>query len=275
MNEPAGVATLAVMPDMEWSPRWYLWDGGFLAVGRGRGTVPPHAHHAIQICIAAEGHFRIADAAGDWRDCAAVIVRPDITHAYDGNGTIGAMLFVDPESVEGLWLRASLVSDVTVVPPLRAERCVVELRTFVEEPLAALGAPELIRHMIECLCAGPPPARRVDPRVTSVLNRIRESRDLRISLEDAAASVFLSPGRFAHLFTEHVGLPFRRYMLWRKLARAMLGVARGLNLAEAAHSADFADAAHFTRTCNQMFGIPPSVMLKGEFFEIDPPVVAA
>jgi len=42
---------------------------------------------------------------------------------------------------------------------------------------------------------------------------IRESDDLRMSVEDAAAMAFLSPSRFAHLFKEQVGLPFRRYML--------------------------------------------------------------
>jgi AraC family transcriptional regulator len=121
------------------------------------------------------------------------------------------------------------------------------------------------------MCAGAPPARKMDERITKVLHEIRSSDDLRISLESAAASVFLSDGRFAHLFKQQVGLPFRRYMLWRKLARAMVAIGRERTLVAAAHAADFADAAHLTRTFHQMFGIPPSVMMQGEFFEIESP----
>jgi AraC family transcriptional regulator len=92
-----------------------------------------------------------------------------------------------------------------------------------------------------------------------------------MSIEDAAAMVFLSPSRFAHVFKQQVGLPFRRYMLWRKLARALLMIGRERTIATAAHAADFADAAHLTRTFYQMFGIPPSAMMRGEFFEIPSP----
>jgi AraC-like DNA-binding protein len=82
---------------------------------------------------------------------------------------------------------------------------------------------------------------------------------------------FLSPSRFAHLFKQQVGLPFRRYMLWRKLTRAMLVIGRERTISTAAHEADFADASHLTRTFYQMFGLPPSVMMRGEFFEIASP----
>jgi AraC-like DNA-binding protein len=107
--------------------------------------------------------------------------------------------------------------------------------------------------------------------VTQVLQAIRTSDDLRISLERAASQACLSPSRFAHLFKEQVGLPFRRYMLWRKLTRAVLSIAREGTMAAAAHAADFADAAHLTRTFSEMFGVSPSVMMRGDFFEIDPP----
>jgi AraC family transcriptional regulator len=266
-------ATDAATPPSRWTgtPNWYLWDGGFAALGRSEGIVPPHEHHAIQIVVAVDGTVGIQGKRGDWRMAAGVIVRPDVLHSYNGNGAVGAMIFVDPESAEGVWLKTSLRDDITIVPEPRTGRGAAELRKFLESPLDSLEIGALLRHCVHALCAGAPPSRRLDDRVTKVLATIRTSDELRISIEDAAATAFLSPSRFAHLFKQQVGLPFRRYMLWRKLTRAMLVIGRERTIATAAHEADFADAAHLTRTFYQMFGLPPSVMMRGEFFEISSP----
>ena len=107
--------------------------------------------------------------------------------------------------------------------------------------------------------------------MTTVLDAIRTSDNLRMSLDHAADKACLSSTRFAHLFKDQVGLPFSRYMLWRKLTRAMVAVASEGTIAAAAHAADFADAAHLTRTFYQMFGIAPSALMRGDFIEIPSP----
>jgi len=270
LNKPAAEGVAA---PSRWTgtPNWYLWDGGFAALGRSEGIVPPHEHHAIQIVVAVEGTVGIHGKHGDWRLAPGVIVRPDVVHSYNGNGAVGAMIFVDPESAEGVWLKTSMRDDITVVPEARIAGCGAELRKFIESPLESLGIGPLLRHCVHALCAGAPPSRRLDERVTKVLAAIHTSDELRISIEDAAAMAFLSASRFAHLFKQQVGLPFRRYMLWRKLTRAMLVIGRERTISTAAHEADFSDAAHLTRTFYQMFGLPPSIMMRGEFFEISSP----
>ena len=252
-------------------PRWYLWDGGFLLLGRSEGIVKAHAHHAIQIVVALDGEPAICADGGDWQAGRGFIVLPDVRHSYDGRGAIGAMLFVDPESNEGTWLRSSLTQPITFVPDARLADCATEIQKFHERPLESMEIHSLIRHCVHALCAGVPPLRRRDPRISKSLKRINESADLRVTLEDVAATVFLSPSRFAHLFRQQVGLPFRHYVLWRKLARAVLAIGRGESMTDAAQAADFADAAHLTRTFHQMFGIKPSALMRGEFFEIHSP----
>jgi AraC-like DNA-binding protein len=252
-------------------PRWYLWEGGFLLIARADGVVPAHAHHAIQIVVAVEGEVAICGKEEEWRKGAGVIVRPDATHSFNCNGALGAMLFVDPESAEGAWLGNSLKRDLTIVSGPRLASAAQEIRKFIEQPFESMEIGELIRHCVQVLSPGVPPARRLDARVTTVLNAIRERDDLHISLERAAEKAFLSPSRFAHLFKEQVGLPFSRYMLWRKLTRAMVAISSERTISAAAHAADFADAAHLTRTFYQMVGMAPSVLMRGEFAALPSP----
>jgi AraC-like DNA-binding protein len=256
-------------------PRWYLWDGGFLLIARADGVVPHHAHHAVQIVIALDGAAAICGQDDQWREGRGIIVQPDVVHSFNCNGAMGAMLFVDPESSEGVWLHSALEQEITVVPDARLASSISELRTLVEQPIESMEIGALIRHCVNGLSPGAPPARPLDQRISTVLNAIRARDDLRMSLEDAAELAFLSPSRFAHLFKDQVGLPYSRYMLWRKLTRAMLAIASERTIAAAAHAADFADASHLTRTFYQMVGMAPSVLMRGKFAEIISPFWSA
>jgi AraC-like DNA-binding protein len=276
LNKPATGGSAAITWEhKDRPPRWYLWEGGFLAIGQAGGEVPDHAHHAIQVFVAMGGKAAIRASGEAWREAGGIIVRADVEHSFNAQGASGALLFVDPESAEGTWLQSALTQDITLVPDARLETCAIALRAFWERPLEGMDVSDLIRHCVQALCAGAPPTRKLDARVATVLKSIRDSEDLRISLEAAAEIVHLSPGRFAHLFKEQLGLPFRRYMLWRKVTRSMLSIGREPTIAAAAQRGDFADAAHLTRTFYQMFGIPPSVMMRGDFFEIPSPFTVA
>jgi AraC-like DNA-binding protein len=252
-------------------PRWYLWEGGFLLTARAQGIVPAHAHHAIQIVIAVDGSVAICGRDAQRRESRGVIVRPDAEHSFDCNGALGVMVFVDPESSEGTWLSASLRPDVTIVTETRLDSILPEFRTFAEPSDENGDIVARIRRGVHGLRPGLAPTRRLDSRVTTVLGAIRASDDLRVSLDKAADMACLSPTRFAHLFKDQVGLPFSRYMLWRKLTRAMVVIGSEETIAAAAHAADFADAAHLTRTFYQMVGMAPSVLMRGDFIEIPSP----
>lgn len=76
-----------------------------------------------------------------------------------------------------------------------------------------------------------------------------------LTLADAAAHVGLSNGRARHLFVEQTRLPFRTYVLWLRLMKAVEVYAKGESLTEAALASGFADSAHLSRTFRRMFGI--------------------
>ena len=254
------------------SARWYFWDGGFLAVGRSRGVVPTHSHHAYQLVVAADGEGLLKHGDEPWQSYQAAVVAADAPHAFNGEGMFGALLLIDPESREGHWLGRSIKQAITGLKLDRLPALREAITTFWEDPPDAAGTAALVEFIVRQFCTGIPPQQGLDSRVARAIEHIQAMDARVVSLEEVAAKVFLSPSRFAHLFSEEVGIPFRRYLMWRRLTRAMVLVTRGDSLSRAAHAAGFSDAAHFTRTFNQMFGIPPSAMLGAdEMYEIPAP----
>lgn len=255
-----------------WKPLIYFWDGGWIGVGVARGVVPPHSHHAVQITLGLEREVAFREPDGEWIAGAAVVIPPNVMHSFDGRDALVSLLFVDPESREGRWLRNSVRGPIHAVGAERVAEFPPRLLGFMERRPSAEEAARVVGGLARSLCDGPPPLKRMDERIGRALAWVRDQESYAISLEQAAREVFLSPSRFAHLFTDEVGLPFRRYLLWRKLNRAMQAFGRGVTLTEAAQEGGFSDSAHLTRTFYQMFGIPPTVMLVGgEFYEIPAP----
>ncbi len=252
--------------------RWYFWDGGFLAVGLARGVVPTHSHHAVQMVVSLTGTPKLKGEDGDWQEYDAAMIAADVPHAYDSNGMDGAMVLVDPESREGRWLRQSSKQPIQPMHPDRIEHARALMRRFHDHPPDAAGTAVFVAEIVKQFGSGIVPTHTLDDRVVKAIDFIQELDTRVASLDDVAGKVFLSPSRFAHLFSDEVGIPFRRYLLWRRLTRAILLVSRGATLSRGAHAAGFSDAAHFTRTFYQMFGIPPSAMLgQGEMYEIPAP----
>jgi hypothetical protein len=75
---------------------------------------------------------------------------------------------------------------------VRLDSIVPELREFADQPDETEDIAALVRGS-----AGADTA--VDSRVTTALNAIRESDDLRMSLDKAASMACLSPTRFAQV----------------------------------------------------------------------------
>ena len=81
------------------------------------------------------------------------------------------------------------------------------------------------------------------------------------SVKDAAALAKLSTSRFQHVFKAEVGLPFRQYRLWRRMAQVVRHLIAGASLTEAAIESGFSSSAHLNSSFRKMFGIKPSDLL--------------
>lgn len=245
--------------------RMSIWEGGSLWIvdALPNPRPPPrrtdwHAHHAIQVTLSLGGWFRLDTAEGHLHG-DAIAVAADASHCFQAEGLV-AILFIEPESRAGRAITRSLfahgdlatVSD-DVSADFRARTAAAWTDPGQETaPFEASG-----RALIQRLAGdshAEPPDRRVDRMLAFAADHLEGP----LSLADVVAGSGLSASRLSHLFTQQAGLPFRTYLLWLRLTRAVETMADGGSLTDAAHEAGFADSAHFSRTFRRMFGIAPA-----------------
>ena len=246
--------------------RILIWEGGSLwlmealpARGSSSNMTAYHSHHAIQITLSLGGQFELRTK--DSAVAGNAVVAPDVEHLFEANGHI-AVLFVEPESKPGRAIARS-IPDGAKLRSIRAEE-VADLVARLEEVSSQSSVNErelegIGRSLIERL-AGVDAVNLPDVRVQKMMDHVASRLDGAVSLSSAAKSVGLSPSRARHLFVEQTGLPFRSYLLWLRITKAVAIMATGSNLTEAAHEAGFADSAHFSRTFRRMFGIPAAAL---------------
>jgi AraC-like DNA-binding protein len=214
--------------------RWAAWRGDV-----GEGAL--HRHFAAQ-AILADQPVRVSDQDGRLFEASCVLIDPLTPHRIEPGAQA---LFVYLEPAAHLDVFAS-----ELLKPVRTARSRVILRSpakaFWETWLASAVRSEP----------------KLDPRLVAVLEAV--DRDLGsgpMPLRAVAARLTLSTDRFRHLFAEQMGLPYRRYLLWRRLRLAALEIMAGHDATSAAHAAGFADAAHFARTLKSTFGVTASQAL--------------
>lgn len=217
-----------------------------------------HAHHAIQTTLGLGGRFRL-DTADAHAEGEAVVVAADIRHVFEAEGLV-AHLFVEPESkagggMEELWLKGLPLAAISTeaLGDIRVRLTAnFEAKLRDDAALASLG-----KELVAALGSGVAPE-TPDPRIHKVVEWVAGAIEGPISLSDAAAVSCLSASRLRHLFVEQTGLPFKVYVLWVRLKRAVDAFAAGAPLTQAAHDAGFSDSAHLSRTFRRMFGVAPT-----------------
>ncbi len=221
---------------------------GVLAFTGSIGSTGTHAHHAVQIMTATTA-FTVRDEHNSRHHSSKIVIPADAVHRIEAGAQEGTVVFLDPESAPGRSAHERAVrAGWAVAPALVPSR---------PRPLAAVVA-ELLTHLT------PPLADGGVPRHPAIDHAVRLLPDLvsagPVSGTQLAEQVGLSASRLTHLFTNQVGIPLRRYVLWLRLQTAITHVQAGDDLTVAAHGAGFADSAHLTRTTREMFGLPPTAL---------------
>ena len=213
-----------------------------------------HRHHCVQLVLALSATLRFRQPIrGQWTEAGGVLVKPDAWHEVDARDTNVLIGFIDAESDLGGALCDRAAKDLAAIEPQTLARWRTQLGGPASLTPGVVGA-----WVTGTLLRDRRPV-AIDHRVRRVLRILpdRLNEEHSVSLEALSKVVGLSPSRFLHLFTASVGVPLRPYVLWLRLQRGARELALGQSVADAAHAAGFADAAHFTRTFRRTLGATP------------------
>lgn len=222
--------TAPMVEDISWRGRLRIED--YAAWWSGAvGDAVLHHHFAAQ-AVFSDRPVRLLDGRGAIVEGVCLLIEPDAPHRLLPSAA-AELCYVEPTVAFGPpdALRARIPADAPVVSGARGN-------VFWKDWMTRTARPE------------------IDPRAGTALSAIDSLLPLgTVRLADVSPHASLSTGRFRHLFSSEIGMPFQRYVLWRRLRVAFERLSRGANITDAAHDAGFADAAHFARTTKSMFGI--------------------
>lgn len=231
----AGADATAWIGQLQIGDRWAIWRGE-------AGDGAPHRHFAAQAVIS-NGPVRVFDAQERPIEAEIVLIDPLTSHRIEAGSEV-RLIYLEP----GRQL------DPEMEPILRPIRNAGG-RMLVSSAQALPFWTAWLRG------TGGRPA-EPDRRIAAALRYLDGAIALGlVPLNDVASTTGLSPDRFRHLFAEQLGVPFRRYVLWRRLRLAAAELVGGSDVTTAAYAAGFADAAHFARTLKSTFGVTASQAL--------------
>ena len=203
--------------------------------------------------------FKIKLAGGEWKACRCVVVPPGVRHALDMDGGVHGKLFVERDSPSFPAFRQRFPCQGRQAvffedgPTLECFRW-----AFEEDPSREALEAHIDRWLgIEAI---KPPF--VDPRLLRVIERMAGEMDCNHTQEELAVLAGLSPSRFQHLFRQQIGVPYRRYRLWRRVVAATKHMHSLDHMTRAALDAGFADATHFSHCFRDTFGVNPAAVFR-------------
>lgn len=214
------------------------------------GDNAPHNHHAVQVLLSQKAQPLWTTASG-WQQVHGAVIGPELSHQLGSNGELVRLIYVEPHSDAGRRLMNSLDQGLRVLTGDECRRAqhALNVDDALDKALAEALSPTSERS----------PRKHWDGDIEMWIAALPALPD-RLTAAACARQLGLSSSRFLHRFRAHTGLPLRPYLRWRRLLAALRESMLGASLTEAAHTAGFSDAAHFTRTCRRHFGLAPRAL---------------
>lgn len=216
------------------------------------GFACEHRHGALVLLIGLSGPFMVKLAGQEAVHCRSVLIDADVDHTVDCRGEHVATLYFELNSSQAQSLKYSFLKQTKAAFELVD---VTFCRKHFERRILSIDLPSLLKYSIER------PRETFDPRILSCIDLMQHIPQESYHQLELSQQLGLSNSRLNHLFKQNIGISFRYYKVWSKLAFFMRDFHVTDSLTLSALNSGFSDSSHLSNTYKKAFGISPSQIL--------------
>ena len=207
-----------------------------------------------------------ASGNSGWQATQLAVVPPWVPHRVACDDRLICNITIEPETVAEAGLPAWLRQHAGAVPAEHPDTAPMLQRVRAAQAVLHSQGTQLDWQTADfdaALFGQALAPRHIDPRITLVLQAMRDDPAQVSTAQDCAAQVGLSFSRFLHLFKAEVGTPFRSLRTWKRARSLLHHVKRDANLVHVALDTGYPDSTHFCHSIRQVYGMKPRDMFAG------------
>ncbi len=217
------------------------------------GYVNPaeHRHMAAYIIISMEGKMIVSSVGKEYLS-RGVMIPTGALHQIDTKGKPALVFLYDSTTNVAMQIK-----DVQDLPETDCDK-IVDLYFQFQKNETVDAYNKFEQCCLEQIGITETKCCITDERIISAINYISSNVSEKITCRAVADSVFLSQGRFSHLFKNHVGMTFAAYLIYQRIMYVYTKILLGRSVTEAALEAGFSSSTHFADVNRRVFGLSAS-----------------
>ena len=215
-----------------------------------------HRHNAAHIMISLDGKIDIM-ANGERKQCRGIAIPSGVAHtANTDKNRLLIFLFDNTTTI------AKQIKNLAILSEEVVDEIVKAYYYFENGDKSNFCYREFIECVYKCVNLSVVENIVIDNRIKSAMAYIQLNIQEPITCSDVANYIFLSEGRFSHLFKEQLGMTFSAYLIYQRIMKTYTEIINGKSITDASIEAGFSSSTHFAETNKRIFGLSASTIKK-------------
>lgn len=230
-----------------------------------------HCHSRYELIFVLEGSIRL-NVEGEHivlEKDSGIIIEPLKYHIVTGNNTTyhRLILFFDRDFIP-LQIREAFFKNIgnyyiffseRVSEHFRKYAAILERKNSIYAPLLDAILTEGIYGLAldEHVCVGAVANKRTE-KLKGIISFVEDNLDREITLEDVAATIYMSESAVCHFFKEEMNISLKQYILQKKMTYAKSLLNRGVSPGEAATACGYKNYPSFYKMFLKIMGKSPA-----------------